>query len=277
MMLRDTQKQFYALDLHEERYHTSTDDAVNLARLKISAAKDDKTLKHVASVYDYQSDVVRDGIQYEGKRIITFAGILQHETFPLAAIVKELLEIGQQEMNLPIEIEFAVNMDVPEGLPYVFNFLQIRPIVETDQSASRSIWIMVNPEETILYSQSALGNGEFTGIRDLVYVKPESWDPAKSSEIASLMEASTVVSTRRKGQPKKRGEREMDMCWLAREVGLFRSVAGDPGEVVADLRGAYHCGIGTGELPHRSQPGNPFLPEPDLLRGGLHDHQSLHQ
>ncbi len=52
--------------------------------------------RHVASVYDYQSDVVRDGLNYEGKKIVTFAGILQHETFPLAAIVKELLEIGQQ-------------------------------------------------------------------------------------------------------------------------------------------------------------------------------------
>ena len=187
MMLRDTQKQFYALDLQEERYHASTDDAVNLARLKLSEAGDHKTLKHVASVYDYQSDVVRDGIHYDGKRIITFAGILQHESFPLAAILKELLEIGQQEMNLPIEIEFAVNMDVPEGCPYEFNFLQIRPIVESDQSSVIDME-SVKEEETILYSQSALGNGEFTGIRDLVYVKPEGWDAAKSGEIASRME-----------------------------------------------------------------------------------------
>ena len=135
MMLRDTQKQFYALDLNQEKYHTSTDDSVNLARLKLTEAEGDKALRHVASVYDYQSDVVRDGINYEGKKFISFAGILQHESFPLAAILKELLEIGQKEINLPIEIEFAVEMDVPEGQPYIFNFLQIRPIVETDQSS----------------------------------------------------------------------------------------------------------------------------------------------
>ncbi len=187
LMLRDTQKQFYALDLHQEKYHTSTDDAVNLARLKLSAADGNRALKHVASVYDYNSDVVRDGINYQGKRFISFAGILQHESFPLAAILKELLEIGQQEINLPIEIEFAVEMDVPEGEPYIFNFLQIRPIVDTDQT---SVVDMddVNPEECILYSQSALGNGEFKGIRDLVYVKPGSFDAAKSKEIASRME-----------------------------------------------------------------------------------------
>ena len=187
LMLRDTQKQFYALDLHQEKYHTSTDDSVNLARLKLSAADGNRALKHVASVYDYNSDVVRDGINYEGKRFISFAGILQHESFPLAAILKELLEIGQQEINLPIEIEFAVEMDVPKGEPYIFNFLQIRPIVDTDQSSVVDM-DAIKPEESILYSKSALGNGEFTGIRDLVYVKPGSFNAARSKEIARSME-----------------------------------------------------------------------------------------
>jgi len=187
MMLRDTQKQFFALNLNEESYHVSTDDAVNLVRHRIADAVKDPSFRHVASVYDYESDMVRDGLNYEGKKIVTFAGILQHESFPLAAIVKDLLEIGQQEMNLPIEIEFAVNMDVPKGLPYVFNFLQIRPIVETDQSSN----IEIGTEEeksAILYSQSALGNGAFTGLRDLVYVRPENWDASASKEIALVME-----------------------------------------------------------------------------------------
>ncbi|MFO7671794.1 MAG: PEP/pyruvate-binding domain-containing protein [Bacteroidales bacterium] len=187
MMLRDTQKQFYALDLHQEKYHTSTDDSVNLARLKLAEADNNKALSKVVSVYDYNSDVVRDGLNYEGKRFISFAGILQHESFPLAAILKELLEIGRQEINMPIEIEFAVEMNVPEGQPYIFNFLQIRPIVESDQSSVVNMDNM-KPEDAILYSQTALGNGEFTGIRDLVYVKPGSFDAARSREIAHRME-----------------------------------------------------------------------------------------
>ncbi len=187
MMLRDTQKEFYALNLREASYRISTDDAVNLKRVKISDAGKDPGLKHVASVYDYQSDVVRDGIHYEGRKIITFAGVLQHDTFPLAQILKDLLEIGQQEMNPPIEIEFAVNMDTPEGVPNIFNFLQIRPIVESDQSSSIDM-DQVKPEATILYSASALGNGEFSGIRDLIYVKPQNFSAENSKEIASRME-----------------------------------------------------------------------------------------
>jgi len=187
LMLRDTQKQYYALNLKEESYHVSTDDAVNLVRHKIDNAVDDPAFRHVASVYDYQSDVVRDGLHYEGKKIVSFAGILQHDTFPLADIVKELLEIGENEMNLPIEIEFAVDMDVPKGQAYIFNFLQIRPIVESDQSSDIDM-DAVQPEETILWSQSALGNGEFFGLKDLVYVKPDTFNAKASKEIATTME-----------------------------------------------------------------------------------------
>ncbi len=171
---------------------------MNLKRLKISEAEGDPALRHVASVYDYQSDIVRDGNHSKGKRIITFAGILQHDSLPLAAILKDLLEIGQQEMNLPIEIEFAVNMDVPKGFPYVFSFLQIRPIVETDQSSHIDM-DKVREEDTILHSVSALGNGEFTGIRDLVYVKPESFNAARSKEIAERMEKLNVGFRERDG------------------------------------------------------------------------------
>ncbi|MDF1576424.1 MAG: PEP/pyruvate-binding domain-containing protein [Bacteroidales bacterium] len=187
MMLRDTQKLYYALNLKEESYHVSTDDAVNLVRHKIEDAVGDPAFRHVASVYDYESDVVRDGLNYEGKKIVTFSGILQHDLFPLADIVRELLRIGEQEMNLPIEIEFAVDMDVPRGSPYLFNFLQIRPIVESDQSSDIDMDV-VQPGETILWSRSALGNGEFFGIRDLVYVKPDAFNAAASKEIAGVME-----------------------------------------------------------------------------------------
>ena len=187
MMLRDTQKEYYALNLKESSYRVSTDDSVNLIRHKIDDALIDPAFRHVASVYDYQSDVVRDGLNYEGKKIITFNGILQHDTFPLADIVKDLLEIGQKEMNLPIEIEFAVDMDVPRDCPYVFNFLQIRPIVEHDLS-TRIDMDAIQPGETILWSQSALGNGEFAGIRDLVYLKPDAFKAAASKEIADILE-----------------------------------------------------------------------------------------
>ncbi len=186
-LLRNTQKYFYALDLESESFVPSVDDAVNLFKLKIKEAEKDNTLKHVTSVYDYDSNMLRDGFVERGKKVVTFSNILNHEIFPLPEILSTLLEIGQREMNLPIEIEFAVNLDVPEGTPPVFNFLQIRPIVDNDQSQTYKL-NEVDPEKTIIYSESGLGNGVFENIKDFVYVKPESFDASKTNTIANRIE-----------------------------------------------------------------------------------------
>ena len=69
------------------------------------------------------------------KKIITFSNILNHDSFPLAEILDNLLQLGQQAMNNPVEIEFAVDLDVTPGIDwYAFNLLQIRPIVINEQS-----------------------------------------------------------------------------------------------------------------------------------------------
>ena len=87
-------------------------------------------------------------------------------------------------MNNPIEIEFAANLETPPGAPKIFNFLQIRPIVHTDETSIINLE-HIKPEDTIIYSESALGNGIFKGIHDLVYVKPESFNAAKNKVIAN--------------------------------------------------------------------------------------------
>ncbi|MFW5645626.1 MAG: PEP/pyruvate-binding domain-containing protein, partial [Bacteroidota bacterium] len=186
-LLRDTQKYFYALNLESESFVPSVDDAVNLLKLKIQEAEKDQTLKHVTSIYDYDSKMLRDGFVERGKKVVTFSNILNHEIFPLADILSTLLKIGQHEMNLPIEIEFAVNLDVPKGTPPVFNFLQIRPIVDNDQDQTYKL-SEVDPKKTIIYSKSGLGNGVFKNIRDFIYVKPDSFNASKTKSIADKIE-----------------------------------------------------------------------------------------
>ena len=133
------------------------------------------------------NNILRDGIIHPGKRVITFSNILQHKTFPLAEILTTLLEIGQREMNNPIEIEFAVNLETPAGTPKIFNFLQIRPIVHTEETHHINI-DHIKPEDTIIYSDSALGNGVFKGIHDLVYVKPDSFNSTNNKNVAIEIE-----------------------------------------------------------------------------------------
>jgi CheY-like chemotaxis protein len=185
--IKETQKEFYALDLNLDSFVPSTDDGINLLRISTRDINNDIALKYVASTYDQNNNMIYDGIGRPGKRIITFSNILHHKLFPLAEILNTLLEIGQQEMNNPIEIEFAANLETPHGSPKIFNFLQIRPIVQNDQTFNLDI-DKVSMEETIIYSESALGNGQFKGIKDLVYVKPSSFNAAHSEKIASDIE-----------------------------------------------------------------------------------------
>ncbi|MEX0987295.1 MAG: PEP/pyruvate-binding domain-containing protein [Bacteroidales bacterium] len=187
LALKETQRYFYALDMDEKKFTASTNDGINLLKVNVRNIKEDPSLKYVVSVYDYNNDILRDGIHGKGKKLLTFAGILQHNTFPLADILKDLLEIGQKEMNLPIEIEFAVNMSNNKEKRHVFNLLQIRPIVESDQASDIRI-DELDESKTVISSNTALGNGIFPGIRDFVYINPETWDAAKSKKVAKKMD-----------------------------------------------------------------------------------------
>jgi len=185
--LRDTQKEFRALDMNVESFVPSTDDGVNIRKIDINDANNDGAMKFIASTYDYNNNILRDGISHSGQRVITFSNVLQHKLFPLSDILSAILELCQKEMNNPVEIEFAVNLETPAGTPKIFYFLQVRPIVQTDESYYINL-DNVKPEQTIIYSESALGNGVLKEINDLIYIKPESFNPARNKEIAYEIE-----------------------------------------------------------------------------------------
>ena len=157
--LRDTQKEFRALDLKIDSFVPSTDDGVNILKLGINDIDNDGAMKYVASTYDYNNNILRDGINHPGKRIITFANVLQHKLFPLAEILSTLLDLGQQEMNNPIEIEFAANLETPPGAPKIFNFLQIRPIVHTDETSFISLANIKPERDNYLFRISSWKRG----------------------------------------------------------------------------------------------------------------------
>ncbi len=175
MTLRDTQKEFYALNLDAKQFIPSISEDVNIIKLKIDEAHFDGALKPIGSTYDFQNNIIKDSTMYDGKKLVTFAGILKHKTFPLSEILIDFMEIGRKEMNNHIEVEFAVNFPKNGQEEIIFSLLQIRPIIETDQEVSIDIKT-VNTEETILYSESVLGNGLYKNIRDIIYVKPENFN-----------------------------------------------------------------------------------------------------
>ncbi len=183
MALRDTQKQFFALNLDENSFTPSTDDGINILKLRISEAEKDNSIKYIASTFDFENNMLRDGANYKGKKLITFSNILNHSIFPLAEILQNLLDISQKEMNNPVEIEFAVDLNTPKGQPKIFNYLQIRPIVDNKETFDAKI-DEVPIDETIIYSKTALGNGIIDNVCDFIYVKPDSFNSMENPNIA---------------------------------------------------------------------------------------------
>ncbi len=181
--LKETQKYFYALNLDAASFHPSLDDSVNLVRLRVKDAEKDGSIKYIASTYDFQNSMIRHGVNYDGKKLITFNNVLNHNEFPLPEMLQTVLNIGQKEMGKPIEIEFAVELNKPRNEPRIFNLLQIRPIVDNEEIVELDLED-VKADKTIIQCSSALGNGYIKDVQDLVYVKPESFNASKSSEIA---------------------------------------------------------------------------------------------
>lgn len=177
--LRETQTQFLCLDLKNKDYHLSTDDGQNLLKVNVQDAEKDGTLKQLASTYDPIDQVLRDGVWGAGRKVISFAHILQNDTFPLAKILERVLFLCQKEMGLPVEIEFAVELNPDENGNSNFYLLQIRPIVDTKEMLEEDIE-NIPKEQTILKTKNALGYGIENDVFDLIYIKPESFQASKN-------------------------------------------------------------------------------------------------
>jgi hypothetical protein len=185
LALRDTQTQYYALDLNSVSKDFTIDDGFNLLKLRLKEAEKEGPLRYVASTYDPQDQIIRDGYYEGGRKIISFANILQHDMFPLKEILDKLLKVGQREMGRPVEIEFAV--DIRDNRFASFYVLQIRPIVDSREVVHENLE-KIDPRQTILYSRNALGNGITSDVQDLIYVKSDVFNASNNPLIASEIE-----------------------------------------------------------------------------------------
>ncbi len=181
--LRETQTRFYALDLKNLADQFSVDDSFNLLRLNLKDADADGSLKFIVSTYDPYDQVIRDGYYPGGRKILSFVNVLQHEVFPLADTLDQILHVGEDEMGRPIEIEFAVNIDPQNPGFATFYLLQVRPIVDNKEVMEEDL-TLVEQEDTILTSTSVLGHGIVTDVQDIIYVKTGAFCSSNNQSIA---------------------------------------------------------------------------------------------
>ena len=181
--LKETQTRFYALDLRNAGHNFSIDDGFNLLKLHVKEAEKDGALNYIASTYDPYDQIIRDGLYPGGRKVITFANILQHDVFPLPRILQLALKHGEQEMRRPVEIEFAATMSREKDKTGTFYLLQIRPIVDTKEMLDEDL-TAIPDNRVLLRSNNSLGHGIMNEIHDIIYVKTDDYSASHNQEIA---------------------------------------------------------------------------------------------
>ena len=188
MALRETQTKFYALDMTNMGEDFKVDDGFNILRLRVKEADKEKSLNYLASTYDPYDQIIRDGIYEGGRKVITFAGMLQQGVFPFPEIMQMAMKYGAEAMHRPVEIEFACNVNANRTID--FYLLQIRPIVDAKQMLDIDL-ATIEDSRCLLRSHMSLGHGINEDITDVVYVKTDdtftaSNNPAIAEEIERI-------------------------------------------------------------------------------------------
>lgn len=186
--LRDTQTRFYALDMKHVGEGFKVDDGFNILNLRVREADKDGSLQYIASTYDPNDQIIRDGIYEGGRKVITFCGVLQQGVFPLPELLQMVQKLGTDEMRRPVEIEFACNISADRTGE--LNLLQIRPIVDSKQILDEDVTTIAD-ERCLLRSHNSLGHGISEDVTDVVYVKvgddfTASNNPAIAREIENI-------------------------------------------------------------------------------------------
>ncbi|MEW6511825.1 MAG: PEP/pyruvate-binding domain-containing protein [Bacteroidota bacterium] len=187
--IRNAQQDFLALNLS---LGLSVDGIPRpesfVERYDLHQSEEDQTLYYVGSTYSPENESVYDGVSRPGKRIVTFAPVLKHGIFPLAEILDLILEMGTWGMGTQVEIEFAVNMNVPEDRPKEFALLQIRPLVLSLEMEELDV-DRVERSDLICQSGQVLGNGVVKDIQDIIVVDIERYERSSSGIAAAEVSA----------------------------------------------------------------------------------------
>ena len=145
----------------------------------------------MGSVVSNEDNVLRDSLNHEGTRVITFAPILKFGLFPLADILNRFLELGQRALGCEVEIEFAVNLFKDKNKKPEFCILQIKPMV-VGVSEELTHELDLTKENVICHSSLTLGNGQFNDIINIIFVDPAKFNSAQSKIIAREIETLTA-------------------------------------------------------------------------------------
>ncbi len=181
---RNSQSEFLAVDL-ESGPLSGVSGLPPLVTGSLADAEADGVLGLLASTWAKDSGTLYDGISRPGSRLLTLAPLLKMpDVFPIADILTELLDMGEEACRAPVELEFAANLSVPRGSPREFGFVQLRRLQQTRELPPAEKIAVASGEGVLCRSSQVLGHGQIEGLRDLVVVQRDTYDRLKSHEVA---------------------------------------------------------------------------------------------
>jgi hypothetical protein len=186
-LLKQTQKEFWTIDMGDADGRQALGELEHLQKCTLADAEADGALAHIASTFEAEDEKIVRGTTTAGPRVLDFAQILQADLIPLNRLIKDVLRNCEALLGSDVECEFAIAFPSSSACPARFGFLQVRPMVVSH------IQVAVRSEElrlatAVVASESALGNGAIGSIRDIVYVKPNTFDPGNAQRICAALE-----------------------------------------------------------------------------------------
>ncbi len=183
-ILENAQRFFYALHLGDGHIKLNVSDQDNLDKREVSDVWQEPPMQFLASTFDPREGRIRDTAHVPGPKVLTFANVLKHSEFPLSEILVDMLALGEEGMGTSVELEFSVNLQRPSHGRPTFSLLQIRPMTARADLERVDITDQ-DIQDAFCYSSQALGNIQLQTICDIIFVRPETFDPGKTREIAA--------------------------------------------------------------------------------------------
>lgn len=182
-LLRETQTRFWAVNMGAPPAYDPVAETEYLTEAWLPDAESDGVLRRLASTYDAASDRLSPGTDAEGVRVLTFAPLLHFEDPPVNDAIRAMLALAERAHGGPVEIEFAITFEEEREPRGRIGFLQVRPLLVGEASVEVKSESLLEPD-VLVASESVLGHGETHDLYDIVYVKPDRFDPSKSRDIA---------------------------------------------------------------------------------------------
>jgi hypothetical protein len=186
-LLKNTQTEFWAVHMGDPPPYDPIQETEHLIHAGLAEAEADGALRYLVSTYDAGSDRLNPGLDAHGPRALTFAPLVASRLLPFNELFKRLLEVSEDELGSAVEIEFATTLDRRDALPARVGFLQVRPMMVGGEKTDVSLEDLV-ADNVLLASETVLGNGKRNDLEDIVFIRPDAFEPAETPLIAKELE-----------------------------------------------------------------------------------------